>query len=85
MWNEFYEMINNYFDNIIKQEMTFMDKDNKLTKNHILKRSDELNMQIQKIKNRIDDYVNKIASLKQKEKFLTQNKTGENVYLSPYW
>ena len=72
-----------YFDNIIKQEMTFMDKDNKLTKKHLLKRSDELNMQIQKIKNRIDDYVNKIASLKQKEKFLTQNKTGENVYLSP--
>ena len=71
-----------YFDYIIKQEMNFIDKDYKHTKKHLMKLSDDINNQIQQIKNRIDDYNIKINSLKQKEEYLIQSKSKDNPYLS---
>ena len=46
-----------YFDGIIKKEMQFMDKDYKNAKKFLIKQNDEINMQIQKLKTRIDDYI----------------------------
>ena len=72
-----------YFDGIIKKEMQFMDKDYKNAKKNLIKQNDEINMQIQKLKTRIDDYMLKMNNIKQREKYLTQSKAKNNIYLSP--
>ena len=72
-----------YFDGIIKKEMQFMDKDYKNAKKFLIKQNDEINMQIQKLKTRIDDYMLKMNNIKQREKYLTQSKAKNNIYLSP--